>query len=208
MPDGCSARQDRRGYGTVPHGLAGRFTWFIEGLCKAIGINAHKRRVDAVLVLEVWNRIRRLSERFLAVLARVQSGRLPRKITPHPNPPRRAPSRQRDGNPDQGGRERETSRDMTAPPVRLPREFGWIRSLLPETAQCVGVLSYLLRDPEMAALLEKAPEAGRMLRPLCHLLGVRPPEFLRRGAIAAREAVAPTAAAEVGRRTGAALDGA
>ena len=105
MPDGCSARQDRRGYGTVPHGLAGRFTWFIEGLCKAIGINAHKRRVDAVLVLEAWNRIRRLSERFLAVLARVQSGRLPRKITPHPNPPRRAPSRQRDGNPDQGGRE-------------------------------------------------------------------------------------------------------
>jgi hypothetical protein len=51
----------------------------------------------------------------------------------------------------------------------------------------------------MAALLEKAPEAGRMLRPLCHLLGVRPPEFLRRGAIAAQEAVAPTAVAEVGR---------
>ena len=73
MPDGCSARQDRRGYGTVPHGLAGRFTWFIEGLCKAIGIDAHKRRVDAVLVLEVWNRIRRLSERFLAVLARVRA---------------------------------------------------------------------------------------------------------------------------------------
>jgi hypothetical protein len=52
------------------------------------------------------------------------------------------------------------------PAVRLPQDFGWLRSLLPETAQYAGVLSYLLRDPEMAALLVKTPEAGRMLRPL------------------------------------------
>jgi hypothetical protein len=69
----------------------------------------------------------------------------------------------------------------------LPREFGWVRTLLPETGQYAGVLSYLLRDPELAALLAKAPEAGRMLRPLCHLLGVKAPEFLRRGRIAPLE---------------------
>jgi hypothetical protein len=53
--------------------------------------------------------------------------------------------------------------------------------MLPETGQYAGLLSYLLRDPETVALLEKAPQAGRMLRPLCHLLGVQPPEFLRGG---------------------------
>ena len=63
--------------------------------------------------------------------------------------------------------------------------------MLPETGQYAGVLRYLLRDPETMALLEKAPQAGRMLRPLCHLLGVQTPEFLRRGAVVAQEAVAP-----------------
>jgi hypothetical protein len=181
----------------APHTLADRFAWLIDGLCRVIGNDAYRRRVDAVLVLEIWNRIRRLSERFLTVVARVQSGRLPRRRKEkHPHPDRSAlrsdPPRERER-----GKRAVVAAEGSA--VRLPRDFGWIRSLLPETAQYAGVLAYLLRDPEMAALLEKAPEAGRMLRPLCHLLGVRPPEILRRGGVAAQEAVAPTAAAEVGR---------
>jgi hypothetical protein len=64
--------------------------------------------------------------------------------------------------------------------------------MLPETGQYAGVLAFLLRDPEMAALLAKAPQAGRMLRPLCHLLGVQAPAFLRRGAVVAQ--VTPLAA--------------
>ena len=66
--------------------------------------------------------------------------------------------------------------------------------MLPETGQYAGVLRYLLRDPETMALLEKAPQAGRMLRPLCHLLGVQAPELLRRGAVVAQEAAATIAA--------------
>ena len=54
------------------------------------------------------------------------------------------------------------------------------RRVLPETAQFAGVLSYLLDDPETAALVQKAPEAGRILRPLCHILGVKQPAFLTR----------------------------
>ena len=64
--------------------------------------------------------------------------------------------------------------------------------MLPEAGKYAGALRYLLRDPETMALLEKAPEAGRMLRPLCQLLGVRPPEFLRRGAVVAQETLAAT----------------
>ena len=167
-------------HGAAAYTLTDRFTWLIDGLCRAIGSDAYKRRVDAVLVLAIWNRVRRLSERFLAVVARVQSGRPRRRHEKSPDPDRSALR----PDPPQV-REREKSAANAA--VKLPREFGWIRTLLPETGQYAGVLAYLLRDPEMAALLEKAPEAGRMLRPLCHLLGVRAPEFLRRGAV-----VAPT----------------
>ena len=36
-----------------------------------------------------------------------------------------------------------------------------------------GVLCWLLQTPEMAELIAIAPvQAGRILRPLCHLLGV------------------------------------
>ena len=54
-----------------------------------------------------------------------------------------------------------------------------MRRVLPETAQFAGVLTYLLCDPETVALVEKAPQAARMLRPLCRLLGVQMPAFLR-----------------------------
>jgi len=77
--------------------------------------------------------------------------------------------------------------------IRLPREFGWVGRMLPEAGKYAGALRYLLRDPEIAVLLEKAPQAGRMLRPLCRLLGVQTPEFLRRGAVVAREAPMPAA---------------
>ena len=82
-------------------------------------------------------------------------------------------------------------RPASAMSARLPREFGWVGRMLPEAAKYAGALQYLLRDPETMALVAKAPQAGRMLRPLCHLLGVRPPEFLRRGAVAAQETPTP-----------------
>jgi hypothetical protein len=35
-------------------------------------------------------------------------------------------------------------------------------------------LNHLLAEPEAAALLAASPQAARILRPLCHLLGIRP----------------------------------
>ena len=170
--------------------LAERIEWLIEGLCKVIGAQAYRRGVEAALAWAVWNRVRTLGERLIALAERVRSGRLRarRKNTPPPGPLRRAPSRERDGNPDQG----EGEKAARAAGPRLPRGFGWIRGVVPETAQFAGVLTWLLRDPEMAALAEKSPQAGRILRPLCHLLGVRAPEFLRRGYVPADPPPHPT----------------
>jgi hypothetical protein len=40
-------------------------------------------------------------------------------------------------------------------------------------------LEEMLEDPEMAALVAEAPQLGRTLRPLCRMLAVKPPAWLR-----------------------------
>jgi len=69
-------------HGAAAYTLTDRFTWLIDGLCRAIGSDAYKRRVDAVLVLAIWNRVRRLSERFLAEGRGDDTKRAPTPIGP------------------------------------------------------------------------------------------------------------------------------
>jgi len=163
--------------GVAARSLTDRFAWLFDGLCKAIGVNAHRRGMEAALAWVVWHRVRVLGERLIALAARVQAGRLPRRRTATPHPgfgPLHGPKPQG---------EREKSAEVAASGVRLalPRGFGWIRKMLPEAAQFAGVIQYMLRDPEVAGLVEKSPQARRILRRLCNLLGVNAPEFLRRG---------------------------
>jgi hypothetical protein len=40
-------------------------------------------------------------------------------------------------------------------------------------------LQELLADPDMAALVAAAAQAGRILRPLCRMLNAEPPPYLR-----------------------------
>ena len=61
-----------------------------------------------------------------------------------------------------------------ARPRPLPRRLG---TLIPAAA---GQIRHLLNDPEILALAAASPAAGRALRPLCHILGLRPPPALRR----------------------------
>ena len=165
--------------GTAPT-LTDRFEWLIDGLCKTIGVDAHKRRMEAALAWAIWNRVRLLGDRLIALIARARAGKLAARRTPHPDPP------------PQGGREHEREPDAGAGAasgagVRLPTGFGWVTRVLPQTGQYAGLLAYLLRDPEMAALVEKTPQAARILRPLCQLLGVKETELLRPRAGAAED---------------------
>ena len=59
--------------------------------------------------------------------------------------------------------------------VRLPSGRGWlVRALGYEAAGYGSQLAALLAEPELQALLLAAPAAGRILRPLCRMLGVEP----------------------------------
>jgi hypothetical protein len=53
--------------------------------------------------------------------------------------------------------------------------------LMPQAAIYRAQFQHLLTNQEMATFLAEAPQAGRMLRPLCQMLGVKPlPQMLRK----------------------------
>ena len=77
--------------------LTDRFAWLFDGLCKAIGVDAQKQRMEAALAWAIWNRVRVLGDRLIALVERVRAGRLPRRRTRTAAPPTHPPP--------QGGRE-------------------------------------------------------------------------------------------------------
>jgi hypothetical protein len=107
----------------------------------------------------LWRRLQRLSDRFAALHARWQANTL---LARRPRPARRAPAKPK-----------------PQPAPRLTRAFGWVNRHIPESAPPSGMLDALLRDPETQNFAAAAPQAGRLLRPLCRALGLVPPAWLR-----------------------------
>ncbi len=132
--------------------LADRFASLVEGLRRAIAARGAGLGLALPLMLLLWSRLRRTAERFARLAAKVHAGTLP--------PPRRRLRSPRPARPQ---------------PLRLPRGVAWLLRRLPQAASAASQLQHLLADPAMAELLAAAPQAGRLLRPLCQMLGVRPP---------------------------------
>lgn len=64
-------------------------------------------------------------------------------------------------------------RAVAARGTRLPSQRAWLlRELLHEAAVYRGYLEQLLAEPATQAALAEAPGLGRLLRPLCHMLGI------------------------------------
>jgi hypothetical protein len=150
----------------LPTGLADRLALIIEGLCRAVAARGPKDRAAVPLIVLVWGRLRRLSARFASLAAAVRDGRL-RAARLGSSP--RAGSDARPAAPRPPG--------LPQPPhlpQRLPRGFGWLIRLVPEAAVYGSQIQHWLADPELATLLKEAPQAGRILRPLCQMLAIRP----------------------------------
>jgi hypothetical protein len=149
-----------------PRSPAERFAALLLCISQAVGKRTGWGLHGWVIAL-ITNRVRGIKQRFARLAARIAAGSyVPRQAavaaaatTPSRPPIDRPPidRKPRQKNP-------------------LPQKFGWLAKLIPE-AVCYGSqLEHLFRDPEMAALLEAAPEPmRRTLRPLCHMLGVRLP---------------------------------
>ena len=113
------------------------------------------------LPAETWfrltQRLGRLAHRLRTLFARYEANTLP---APRPS--------------------RARIPQIRAPQPRLPNARGWIGARIAAAAPCAGAIENLLHNiPQMREFVQAAPQAGRLLRPLAHMLGVTLPEYLR-----------------------------
>jgi hypothetical protein len=150
------------------HTFASYFAFAVDTILKVLWREGLARGPQE-LVRVTYNRIRRLERRFNALVAQWRAGTLPAaRAVRLPTPPP-CPLPQGEG---------DSSQRAAWP---FPRGRGWIvRLLAPSTGPgCVGTLCLAWEDPEMAEFFAAAPQVGRILRPLAHMIGAPLPGWLR-----------------------------
>ncbi len=148
-----------------------RFSLSLDGLCRAVAARIAGGAMSAVMIVLVWQRIRRIETRMKRLLARFLAGTLRVGVG--------AGTRGARGRSGGGAR-------------GLPCGFGWLLVLVPHVAaNYAGQIRSVMAEPEMAALLAAVPQARRVMAPLCRMLGIAA-EVLAAPVVAA--VVAPVAA--------------
>ncbi len=152
-----------------PNTLAGRFARIVWHLHGWAGLRLTQNPALRPVLLLAQTRLQRMAFRFSALVEKFTAGTLkpPRPPRPRPAPPLPDPALLPDpahAPPPKPPRVRE----------RLPRQLAWLVGMLGWEAAYGSELQYLLKLPEMHALIRAAPQVGRLLRPLCWMLGVVP----------------------------------
>ena len=104
-----------------------------------------------MLLVAVWGRIGRISTRLERLIALWRAGKLPKARTWLGRVP---------GTP------------VKKPVSVLPRVPAWLLVAVREAAPFAARLEAMLTEEECAAFLAAAPQARRLLRPLCRMLGI------------------------------------
>ncbi len=144
--------------------FAPRFTRAIavllETICRALGNNPRAIIHEAV----ICQYIQRTRTRFLALLARIAAGIAPRKTYPR--------------------KPRPTSENLESerknPRLRLPSRKAWLAGNIEYYGRiAAGGIATLLNEPATARIIAEHPQSQRLLRPLCHMLGLAIPAVPR-----------------------------
>jgi len=157
---------------------ADRFNSIIEEICRVLTKQARARFISEAMLLLIWNRIVGMARRFSAIAERVRTGkRLPARSGAASAPTVEVATVEV---PTVEVAERPGVVDAEyRMPVVLPQHFRWLVNMVPETERFGAELCWLLQRLEMEQLIDVAPEVGRILRPLCRMLGVEPTVALR-----------------------------
>ena len=183
--------------------LADQILGIVAVFMKTMAAEACKRRIGLFSVA-IWSRVKRFERRFLALYAEWKAGTLPqaRGVRAKDTSPRPTGSSPVAGLPQSGEGANGAEGTGAVPRLRafdpgahdaasfewakqrpvsvLPRGFAGLRTLVPMGAGTLAsMLGPLLTEhPEMRAFVTEAPQAGRMLRPICEMIGLKPPEWL------------------------------
>ena len=158
--------------------LADQLFWIVECFRKSMWAEPRTRGLGALSVA-IWNRVRGFERRFSELYAMWKAGTLPKarvRALAHPSP-RPSPSRGEG----EGGGLSELDLAQRRPASLLPRGLRWLQRVLPWSAATLAsrVEPLLAECPEMRAFVADCPQVGRILRPMCRMAGLQPPEWLR-----------------------------
>jgi hypothetical protein len=140
---------------SLPLPSAARFAALINLLRRAVRACSGNASLPGAIIILITRRLYRFRIRFAALAARFAAGTL-RAPPNRPAAGRATPAQPR-----------------RATPCRAILAGWW--KMVPEAAAGRGDLRMLLATPEMAALIEAAPQAARILRALARMLGLPPP---------------------------------
>ena len=127
------------------------FTPLLTRLQAAIAVVAARERSLTVLLVAVWGRIGRISTRLERLIALWRAGMLPKPHAARGRVPGAS-----------GGKPRSAS----------PATPGWLLVAVRDAAPFGAGLESMLSEAECEAFLAAAPQARRLLRPLCRMLGI------------------------------------
>ncbi|GAA5266417.1 hypothetical protein ACOSOMT5_P2844 [Acidiphilium sp. MT5] len=142
--------------------LADRFTAIAHMLRKTLGAPDYAR-FNLSLKWAVWHRISALSLRF-------------RSLSCNPRPIRkRKPGAKSQTAPE------PASQPGTAKRREIPGQKGWLLQTFPghHIPYVRGHLIRFLEDPDLSLLHTANPRIGRVLRPMCHMLAIPLPAYLK-----------------------------
>jgi hypothetical protein len=129
------------------------FTGILRPLQKTMGNHVVRHDLHGPLLILVYSRLARTIRLFTRLVALWRAGALP------------APRPSRAG---------ETRKAAPAKPLKLPRNLTWFMDLVRyPAAAAASQLRFLMNDEELRRFLADCPQAGRLLRPLCQMLGMR-----------------------------------
>jgi hypothetical protein len=140
----------------IPRNLSERLALIVLLMGNAIAAGAPRTPVTIPIINLVRSYLNRLVRRVAALARRVEAG----TAAIRPRPPAR---------PDAAPRDRPAA-DPRRP--AMPRGVGWLYRLVPFVAANRSQLRFFLAGEEVAALLAAAPQAARLLRPLCRMLAI------------------------------------
>ena len=126
------------------------FTAMFTGLQAAIAVVAARERHLTLLLVAVWSRIGRIRTRLERLIALWRAGMLPKARKAHAG----------------------VTRVGVSTKSELPRVPAWLLVAVREAGPYGTRLEHLLSQDECVEFLAAVPQARRLLRPLCRMLGV------------------------------------
>jgi hypothetical protein len=149
--------------------MADRIDAIMLLLRQILGHPDQVNRLSIGLKWAIWNRVSYFARRFRAI---------------YTNPPKRVPNRSRKSKPKPKPIPPPAPpRPAATPaqPAELKERKGWLLNLLPShyTRFARGQLLQLLTEPAMIPLLAENPSLGRILRPMCPMLAIPLPDYLK-----------------------------